>query len=58
MSDVQNQDERWKAAWIEFLIEMVAMDSTEGSAEGEPHKLTDSVMREATEIERSISRQN
>jgi len=34
------------------------MDSTEGSAEGEPHKLTDSVMREATEIERSISRQN
>ena len=52
MTDVQPQEEQWKTAWIEFMIEMVALDPTSESPNGS--NKSDSVMQVAAEIERSI----
>lgn len=55
MADVQVNEETWKSAWIEFFVEMVALDPTVESGGTNGLEAAEQMVSKAAAIERTLT---
>ena len=55
MSDATVNDETWKSAWIEFFVEMVALDTDLSSNSVESLEKAHTMVKRAAAIENAIN---
>ena len=54
MSDVPSNQEAWKSAWIEFFVEMVALDPVVESGGADSLEAAQRMVQNAKAIEKSL----